>query len=563
MSGKLPQNVRHEANTLQIMPAKHHTNRLNIPCIAKPRRNPMRHCRNHFLILLLLASAFFTRFLNAGTLGDLTYQLNGDSVTITEISYWASGEVVIPSLIEGKPVITIGDRACYSRNGVSSVVLPSSVRRIGKGAFSMCFALTLCQIAEGVQEIDDRAFENCQNLKTLSLPSTVTHIGAFAFYYCRRIEKIKIPSGVTTIGSGLFYGCSHLRECVIPDQVTSIGEGAFANSGLEYVTIPSKVKSLAKSPFWGCKDLRRVALPDGMTEIGDSAFGYSGLEQVTIPSSMKFLGRSVFENCNNLRRVKLPDGMTEIGDYAFFDCDALKRIDLPVGLKRIGEYAFAGTSLSDLRMDGVKTIGANAFTGCNQLAAVRIPRSVKNIGDHAFFGCARLAGASFDGDAPQMGERVFGQNIGPAITDFTIFVEDDSTGFSIPRWLGYRLSLPSGEIAIHGLQYPYLLRNVLSAFKYGTVPVGDKTIAHAFKLTNVGNRPLTSIRAKLKGDDTSDFIVVLPPKTTLAPGKSTTVEIAFSPKVKGKRRTMLELESSDSNEDGYEIRLSGIGIKFF
>lgn len=467
-----------------------------------------------FPMLLLPAFASCISFLNAGTIYPLTYEIIGDSVTITKVEYLAQGDIVIPALIEGKPVTAIGNRACNHNNFVTSVTLPSSVRTIGDYSFSGCGFLTSLHMEEGLQEIGVGAISNCRYLKTLTIPSTVTHIGEAAFQICRQLESVILPPSLATINRHLFDSCTALRECKIPD---------------------------------------------GVTAIGDEAFRYSGLEQVTIPPKVKMLGTAVFRDCASLRRANLPEGLTVIGDQAFYSCTSLKRINLPKGLKHIGGSTLRETALSDLQLDGVKTIGAKAFTGCNQLVTVRIPKSVTSIGDQAFSECGRLAAASFAGNAPQMGKAVFGSHAGD---DFTLFVDDTSRGFSVPRWLGYRLSLPRPEIAVHGFQRPYLSRNEAYTHKCGQVPVGKRSAPQIFKLTNVGNRPLTSIRARIKGGDASDFIIVLPPKVSLAPGKSTTVEIVLRPSMKGKRSTTLELESSDSNERLYSIRLTGTGIKF-
>lgn len=208
----------------------------------------------------------------------------------------------------------------------------------------------------------------------------------------------------------------------------------------------------------------------------------------------------------------------------------------------------------------VTTIGANACSARPLITSVTLPSSIKSIGDRAFNNCMLLAGATFNGNAPQMGERVFGGRL--AAYDFKIFVADSSKGFSVPRWLGYRLSRPKGEVAVHGFYRPYLLRDVSYTYNCRQVPVGDRSTSHEFKLTNVGNRPLRSIHARIKGEDSADFLIVVPAKSSLAPGKSTTVKIVFSPRKKGKRQARLELKSSDSNEGNYEIQLSGTGIDY-
>jgi len=58
--------------------------------------------------------------LHAADINDLTYDTSGATVTITDCDTAASGALVIPETIEGKPVTRIGDdafRSCTSLAG--------------------------------------------------------------------------------------------------------------------------------------------------------------------------------------------------------------------------------------------------------------------------------------------------------------------------------------------------------------------------------------------------------------------------------------------------------------
>ena len=63
--------------------------------------------------------------------------INSRSITITGYKGRAE-KLVIPESIEGIPVTAIGDRAFSDCTGLTSVILPASMRYIGKCAFKDC-----------------------------------------------------------------------------------------------------------------------------------------------------------------------------------------------------------------------------------------------------------------------------------------------------------------------------------------------------------------------------------------------------------------------------------------
>ena len=94
-------------------------------------------------------------------------------------------------------------------------------------------------IADGVTEIGTGAFEVAYcGVKTVIIPSTVTKIGKRAFSCCELLQEVVIPEGVQSIGVEAFYNCHSLKSIKIPSTVTSIGTDAFCNCGaLEEISV--------------------------------------------------------------------------------------------------------------------------------------------------------------------------------------------------------------------------------------------------------------------------------------------------------------------------------------
>ena len=83
----------------------------------------------------------------------LTYEVSGDTVSIIDCKTSATGDLVIPSTYEGKPVTSIGDRAFNYCRDLMSVTIPDSVTSIGWGAFESCISLTSVTIPNSVTSI--------------------------------------------------------------------------------------------------------------------------------------------------------------------------------------------------------------------------------------------------------------------------------------------------------------------------------------------------------------------------------------------------------------------------
>ena len=193
------------------------------------------------------------------------YKTEGDTVTITGCQKRASGELIIPSTIDGK-----------------------SVTRIGREAFIGCRSLTNVIIPDSVSIIGWAAFVGCSSLKNITIPDKVTSIVDHAFAHCTSLTSIIIPQGITRIGQQTFNNCTSLTSINIHENVFTIGLHAFENcTSLKNITIAKGVKSIRSYAFSGCTNLTSITIPDSIKEIGNDAFkGCTSLTSVT------FLGDS-------------------------------------------------------------------------------------------------------------------------------------------------------------------------------------------------------------------------------------------------------------------------------
>lgn len=280
------------------------------------------------MLLALVPTAAFA----AGDDGyTLSYRNNSDgTVTVTGYTGTINGAVTIPAKINEKTVTEIGVSAFIYCHGMTSLVIPGSVKTIGTTAFYGCDALKSITLEEGVEAIGTQAFINCSKL-----------------------TSIKIPASVKTIGDSAFYGCGSLETVTLENGVEKIDQQAFANcSKITHIEIPASVKTIGTLAFSGCKSLEAVTVPGSVTAIGSAAFsGCSSLETVTLQEGIKTIGTQAFENCSKITSIVIPKSVTTIGVQAFVSNKALRTV-----------YFTPGSQL--------EAVASSAFIGCSNLESI-------------------------------------------------------------------------------------------------------------------------------------------------------------------------------------------------
>ena len=162
-------------------------------------------------------------------------------------------------------------------------------------------------------EIGFRTFAYCKGLTSVIIPNSVTKIGEWAFYECEGLTEVNIYdlSAWCRIDFGLNYANpmyyakklklngTEIKDLVIPNNITQIKDYAFYScTGLTSVTIPNSVTKIGDHAFSACYGLTSVSIPNSVTEIGGDAFCWcTGLTSVTIPNSVTSIGSDAFESC--------------------------------------------------------------------------------------------------------------------------------------------------------------------------------------------------------------------------------------------------------------------------
>lgn len=385
-------------------------------------------------VLLLLLSVFMKLNAQEMTVNGILYKvLSSDNLTVEVTAGQNPGScgtnVTIPSTIsyESKTwtVTAIGDGAfsVYSPESLLSVALPTSIVKIGNGAFSGCRNLSSVTGAGAVVEIGHNAFKGCSSLSRPYFSSEIRTIGDYAFMGCTSFDFASIGEEIESLGRGVYknctgieglyighsiqipdefcYGCTNLSSIRYEESYTRVsavgayafyncgkltslrttsncqfGEFAFANC-TNLSDVISTTSSIGQSAFMNCENIKRANL--GAGDIGSSAFSGSGISEVW--SSASNIGWGAFSYCANLTTATLTR-VNEIPGDIFSGCSVLSSITLP---------------------NNYTSIGSNAFYGCELIETFEVPQTVTSIGNYAFNGCASLTQVVFKGSMPELG----------------------------------------------------------------------------------------------------------------------------------------------------------------
>ena len=99
------------------------------------------------------------------------------------------------------------------------------------------------EMPDSVVYLENEAFWECQGLKSIKLSQSIKKIPCYCFWRCLSLESVIIPNSVTIIEEGAFMWCQGLRSVYLPKSICEIGEGAFKScESLEKIIVPNGTK---------------------------------------------------------------------------------------------------------------------------------------------------------------------------------------------------------------------------------------------------------------------------------------------------------------------------------
>lgn len=364
----------------------------------------------------------------------------------------------------------IPEYAFYHGKALKEVILPNSLKVVGKEAFAGCSNLTTIIFPERLDSIAPRAFYQSGLSGDINLPShlrviagqafgwtkvskviinsdiiagkTITHKesatgeisdyssvyavgGNSVFAYCENLSEVVVKEGCTKLEIG-FQHCTSLYKVVLPSTLQTIGQFDRRIEILMGTSVPkddwelmdysvdsstAALYSMSNGNyvFKDCTALTDITLPESLRFIGYDAFYGTSLNKIFIPSNVSFLWTGAFGKCVSLNEIKMPSGLRHIEKNCFEECTNIKSIDIPDEVFYIGSSAFSGcTSLNMISFGrNLLSIENKAFAGCTKLEVVELPSKVLNIGESAFEGCSSLSKAFLPDDMDEIKSSIF------------------------------------------------------------------------------------------------------------------------------------------------------------
>ena len=108
--------------------------------------------------------------------------------------FGSDGEITIPEMIGGKPVIRAAAYAFSARKGREDE------------------DILVCETGELLLFRQQETLLAGENVLRVRFPDTLREIGKYIFYGCRNLEHLSFSDSLTEIGSGAFTGCRSLNS---------------------------------------------------------------------------------------------------------------------------------------------------------------------------------------------------------------------------------------------------------------------------------------------------------------------------------------------------------------
>lgn len=135
---------------------------------------------------------------------------------------------------------SVGAWAFAKCAGLESVVLPESVQLIGQGAFFADSALSSVVLPSGIKKVEDFAMTGTSELSDGNVvPADTESIGRYAYKGMSRMERVVLPSGLTYIGDNAMEGMDSLQEIDVKalDDVPGLGQDVWLDVNQQDVSL--------------------------------------------------------------------------------------------------------------------------------------------------------------------------------------------------------------------------------------------------------------------------------------------------------------------------------------
>ena len=319
--------------------------------------------------------------------------------------------------------VMIGKDSFSTENeNLQTVIIPSSVKNIGRAAFYGMKNLQKVQFASGSQleSIEAYAFMNSGLSGTVTLPDTVNRIGSFAFAYCSDVTGYSLNGNDIYSSNGVLYSNYNDNEELIQYP---------AGKADTSFTIPSSVGVIGTGAFVGSTNIRTVNLGNNVHRIGTGAFvDCSNLATIQNGNNVGFVEMGAFEGTE---WIDSNENELSIGSVLIKYNGTNKDYILPYEYTAICSLAFDQSNVENLIITNTQQIISICYGAIDENICVKVPYSKQT----EYLNNTQWAAASAD-IVPIASLVKFDSNCDTIIPSRTVYY-GEYQDFDVPENSGY------------------------------------------------------------------------------------------------------------------------------
>lgn len=515
-----------------------------------------------------------------------------------------AGRYVVPN-----GVIQIEPDAFDTAINLTSVDLPSSLTTLGDSIFYGCSALTSVVIPNSVTTIPAYTFAECTKLTSVTLGNSVTEIGSYAFSGCIRVTGATFGTGLTSIGDNAFSNCSLLARATFFGNAPTLGSAVFTPVAAGFAVTYPTVSSGFTTPQWNgyASAPSSIAPPEISVEQPALTLLTTGTSTVTFaptlintnsintftirnlgsgvlrdlvatkdgPHAAEFTVSSVVTTINGAASTTFTVTFrpTALGTRtAVLHLSSNDLDENPFVIPLTGQGTGPGIAVEQMPgniplVDATSTVsyGNNllntpqiiSFTVRNPGTANLTGLAITKSGTHnAEFTVSPLGATTLTPGSTTTFTISFNP-LAVGVRTAAISIASNAPGTLNPFTVNLTGTGIAPEIAVEQENGSNLADNAVSV-SHGPTLVGTE-LFKTYTIRNTGLGNLNGLAITKTGTHAADFTVTVTPSAPVTTGNFTTLTVRFVPSAVGLRTAAIEIANNDTDENPFDINLSGTG----
>lgn len=417
------------------------------------------------------------------------YNLNNSTrtATVTQKDYFNTsayaGHVVIPEQITHNgvqyTVTEIGEWALrYS--DVESVVIPTTITKIGERAFEGCHSLTKMYY-NAVKCTVNSYWLNPLNLHEVIFGEDVQSVPSGLFANAGKLKVVRFNAKNCrggSMSSALGYNGStgnwstHIDSMFIGDSVLYIPSNlCYQMDSLHYVRMGQSVRVIGEYAFRACPRLTELELPPMLDSIMTGGLqALRGIKELHIPRSLRYVGLIGFSSTDSIRihvedlaayaaiTCEHDEASPLYNNYLYVGGQRVTDLVLPDTARTVGKYAFSGClGLNSVTLsDSLRTIEEGGFYHLPNVQTIRLPEACEKVGKMAFYDCDSMRTIISDAVTPPQLEaqcfyRWFKYNYTGLYSRYNVLIgcSVDSLAYAAnSSWAGYKFRKERPQVSV-------------------------------------------------------------------------------------------------------------------